>query len=281
MAILSKTTLKARVALAFFLALALASYSQAYTYRLPVSGLVVSSPATTAPKDPAWSSVNLLLPFDSSATDAGPLSLGSMTLTGAAGLSSGISKFGAGALWLNGASNYKTYATLPDNAMSYGSSASATVEFWVYPLSYPGATTPQIAAMAGQWPSNTLGQWMLALNKSGNLLFYLSGYNASSPFLTTTATAPLNTWSSVALVKNQGSFTLYLNGAPVATSNLSGSNSVMGLPGEPLMMGNYRYALQSSGWNASFNGYIDEFRITGVARYSGSYTPATSAFPSQ
>jgi hypothetical protein len=82
-----------------------------------------------------------------------------------------------------------------------------------------------------------------------------------------------NIWRHIALVRTGTStnqVTLYIDGINVvsATSaaNITANNIIVG----------------GLNWAGSYNmqGYIDELRITkGVARYTGNFTPQTSAFP--
>lgn len=81
----------------------------------------------------------------------------------------------------------------------------------------------------------------------------------------------VNTWSHIAVVRNSGVVTLYLNGVSLGTWSSSAT-----------FLGNVYIGtqVQSGGFNGYFRGFIDEFRITnGIARYTANFTPPTAAFP--
>ena len=105
------------------------------------------------------------------------------------------------------------------------------------------------------------------INSSGKVYYYTGG---SQRIVGTTV---LNTgqWYHVALVKNSGTTTLYLDG----TSEGSFSDSLTYIQPTTFRIGQ-RYA----GTLYNLNGYLDDFRITkGVARYTANFTPPTQALP--
>jgi hypothetical protein len=100
---------------------------------------------------------------------------------------------------------------------------------------------------------------------SGGLTANVAGTNLGS----TTAVISTNTWYHIALVRNSGTSTLYVNGTSVGSGTTTGNCS-----GTYLAIGGY--------YDTSYlyQGYLDELRITkGVARYTANFTPQTSEFP--
>jgi len=80
-----------------------------------------------------------------------------------------------------------------------------------------------------------------------------------------------NTWYHVALVRYGTSFKLYVNGSQYDSGTLSGalynSSDIMRIGWAAISISNF-----------TFNGYIDDLRITkGYARYTSNFTPPTSA----
>ena len=79
---------------------------------------------------------------------------------------------------------------------------------------------------------------------------------------------PLNAWCHVALVRYNGVWTLYQNGVPLAqyTGGTFGNNTY------PFNVGNW------GGANAAWQGYIDEVRVSNIARYTGAFAVPTAPF---
>jgi len=79
-----------------------------------------------------------------------------------------------------------------------------------------------------------------------------------------------NTWFHWAIVRSSGTITLYLDGTSQGTS----SNTVT------IGSGSHNQLQFGCLGNAvgDYNGYIDEVRVSKVARYTGAFTPTASAF---
>jgi hypothetical protein len=76
-------------------------------------------------------------------------------------------------------------------------------------------------------------------------------------------------WYHLAFVNNNGSIAIYINGTSSATGTVSGT---------PQSGVAYPICVGSSN-GVSFNGYLDDLRITsGVARYTANFTPTSSPF---
>jgi len=103
----------------------------------------------------------------------------------------------ATSVYLNG-SSYLTSAT--STAMVFGTS-NFTIEFWVYWLVSPGGTPQYVVGKAATPNGLVVGGF------NGN--WYISTQNIG---YTTSIPINLNQWYHVAVVRNSGSMTLYLNG---------------------------------------------------------------------
>jgi hypothetical protein len=104
----------------------------------------------------------------------------------------------------------------------------------------------------------------IALNTSNQpYLFVAGGIRITGTALT------LDTWYSLALIRNSGTTTLYINGNSVGTP---WSDSTVYL-NRPIKLG------ASHTNQYGFDGFIDELRSSkGIARQTGNYTPAASRF---
>ena len=86
----------------------------------------------------------------------------------------------------------------------------------------------------------------------------------------TSATVPVNEWVHIAIVRNSGTVTQYINGTGGGTYSSSASLTVTS---SGLTLGG---SANSSG---SIAGYIDDIRISKMARYTSNFTPPDAPFP--
>ncbi|HSA34849.1 MAG TPA: LamG domain-containing protein, partial [bacterium] len=92
-------------------------------------------------------------------------------------------------------------------------------------------------------------------------------YNAGSFYSASAVTEPANgEWYHVALVRNGSSLTTFINGVSGSSTTASSESYANS---ENLFFGSRRSSTPSY-----FDGLIDEIRISSVARYTGSFTPA-------
>jgi hypothetical protein len=101
----------------------------------------------------------------------------------------------------------------------------------------------------------------------GGFLVYLN----NATILSTTAGRVANQWQHVALVRNGTTVTLYVNGVSQTsvTSSTNLTDNAMRISGF--------VDTQSSVF--TYNGYMDEIRITKYARYTANFTPPITAHP--
>ena len=92
------------------------------------------------------------------------------------------------------------------------------------------------------------------------------------PIITANVASPLNTWTHIAATRSSGLVRFFMNGTQYGGTITNTTSLSMSL-------GNMEIGVQSSNF-ASFNGFIDEFRITkGVARYTADFTVPSAPFP--
>lgn len=182
------------------------------------------------------------------------------SITGSAVISATNSRFGGNSLF-PGATTTST-ASFPDNAsVRIGATGDYTLECWVNPSNLTqnsvifakdtsGTTYTHLSFVAGNW----------------NVFFDSA---SSTPLINVASGMQVNTWYHVALVRYQGVWTLYQNGVALATYATAGT---YGNNTYPVTIGNW------GGLNAPWQGYIDEFRMSNVARYTAPFTAPVSAF---
>jgi hypothetical protein len=216
------------------------------------------------PVDLFRSNVSLLLHGDGSngsttIVDSSP-SPKTVTAFGNAQISTAQSKFGGASIAFDGSGDYLQVNPAPVIALG---TENFTVECFLYLNSIPSVNNNYIIDQ--RTSSNTAGFFLIL--DATRLRWAFDGANVTQP----TVTWQTQTWTHVALVRNSGVVTAYINGSQIFT----GSNTyAMQSPPSPTTVG-ARYTL-----NESLDGYIDDLRITkGIARYTTNFTPPTAPFP--
>ena len=158
-----------------------------------------------------------------------------------------------GTLWSN-YFNGSSYFTLGSSSTLALGSGNFTVELWINPSSVSVS-------------QNIILDWRSANNN--NLVFWLNNatvnwrVNTLSPIAAGTIVP--NVWTHLAVVRNSGTTTLYING--VSTASFADSNTYL--------IDNLKIA---KAWDANYwNGYLSNVRIVvGSAVYTSNFTPSTT-----
>lgn len=226
-----------------------------------LKGTGLYSGAFTPPTAPfsAITNTSLLLPMTNAAIFDHAM-ICDLETVGNARISTAVKKYGTGALYFDGSGDYLQIAS--NSALILGA-ASATVEFWIYPLAVDGYRRI-ITSTSGGFVT---GDFVIRYN-NGTFLAGSGGTNVNAGTL-----PPANQWSHVAWVGVGGTAqTLYINGVSVGTA---GSYNVT----VPIQLLGGWYSLNTTEF---FNGYLDDVRVTkGIARYTGNFTPPAAAFNNQ
>jgi hypothetical protein len=184
-----------------------------------------------------------------------------VTLNNGASISTTKSRFGGGSLFLDGSNKY---ASIPDNTDFGFGTGDFTIEMWVYPLDNNNWRT---LIAVGTHTSGLL--WRIGTG--GDQLYFNGNYwnwNASS--------VPLNSWSHLALVRNNGGIKVFINGTASLSTSDGNTSTNLG-SSKAVNIGAYNPGSET------FNGYIDEVRITkgiGTARYNIDFDVKTLLAPS-
>lgn len=162
-----------------------------------------------------------------------------------------LAKVSGYSIYFNGAS--KLTLNNP-SAFSFGTS-DFTIESWIYVNSYAS-----YAAIIDLGSSSISSRFCLYL-ASGKLQI-----TTSSDLTAATKSGPTNSWTHVAVVRRGGILTYYVNGNACGTISLPNN---FACPSARL----------GKSWADTypFTGYMQDFRVTKYARYSGNFTPKTNS----
>lgn len=218
------------------------------------NGIIISNvspdpdyvPPIEEPADPLWDYVISLLHFDNDFTDVvtNKVWLGTADTT-----ISSNAVFGTGALSIASGSNHRLSASHPDFQLGLG---DFTIELYAKPNRN---TNNSIITVSG----------LLIYTANGR--YYVST-SASPNFFMTNAVVNPTKYQHLALVRSNGIFYFFIDGAQAGYINFS-----MNLQDATAFLGAFNAGNRG-------DGYFDEVRITkGIARYTADFTPPTEPFP--
>jgi len=185
-----------------------------------------------------------------------------ITPNGNARISTSQAKFGTGSYTANSLNGYLRVTPFSDLALGRG---DFTIECWYYPVSFPA----DVSIVMGFRPLNTQGNYpTVVINTSGRPSFYA---NFAYRITGDTGSITLNQWNSIAIVRYQGVTKLYANGTQTGENYVDTVN---------YLAGSCIIGASDFQQNGTFNikGFLDEIRISNIARYTANYTPATAPF---
>ena len=218
---------------------------------------------------------NLLLNFNSGGI-IDSTSRNVLECVGDAKIVTSTRKYGTGSMYFDGTGDYLTSSATPNLDMGAG---DWTVEGWVYVVTRNSNYPLIISNNNGGFTAGALALTVSnADNASYNDRFVLAAYDlGGTRLLVANTTNNFNTWYHFAVVRNGTNLTIYRNGISLATTTISAAFTFdWGKLGLRIGGGNW------DGINGTYNGYIDDLRITkGYARYTANFTPPTATFLAQ
>ena len=173
-------------------------------------------------------------------------------------------KFGSSSILFDGTDDY---LQIPDSD-DWAFDRDFTVECW-FRLANTGKN--QALVFKGKDGATSANQWRLWVQSTNVLRFSCTvvGDTAVTVYGSTTVSA--GSWHHACIVRASGNFTLYLDGTADATNT---NTSAIKNQSEPLYIGNEH---DSGAWD--MDGWIDEIRISRVARWDANFTPPTASYP--
>ena len=189
-----------------------------------------------------------------------------ITATGTAAVSTTQTKFGTHSILFGGSTSGDDYLISADHAdWDLPDTGDFTIECWMYITSLPPSDDFNIVS---RFSGNTSGYPWTAICKTNGALAV--GKAGSTEVSTSAGVITTGSWIHVAFCKHGSTTYIYKNGV----SQTSSTTDVFSATANSLYIG--------GGGSKSCNGYLDEIRLSSIARYpSGTtFSVATSAFTS-
>ena len=233
------------------------------------------TPSTTAFVNDA----NTLLLIHANGTDAstffeddnGVRAPNGITAGGNAQVDTAQSKFSGASALFDGTGDY---LQMPFNASinRFHDNTNFTVEYWIRVGNFSnvasGAGYNASIVFGNQTVDNFAQYWSFGPIANGNVqFFYYSGTN--NQYTTSGVTLVTNTWYHLAFVKQTNSLKIYIDGVERGSGTITNTPSA-GTTSDPITIGSFN--------SVSFNGYLDEIRVSNSARYTAGFTPSTTPF---
>jgi len=204
---------------------------------------------------------DLLLDFDGDLVDVSETPL-TVTANGNATTSAAQKKFGTESLLLDGTGDYITVPA--DARFAYGT-GDFTYDCWFYLATDPSVSGDQAIVGTRVRP----GEVEITLTQvSGSNFTEVDVMLGNNLETFTGATITDSTWYHIEISRSSGTLRCFIDGTSLGTADAAAydidqSQIVVGVNG---------------GLGNDFDGYIDEFRISNVARHTSNFTPEVAAY---
>jgi len=182
----------------------------------------------------------------------------SVTPFGNAQVSTAQSQFGGASLLLDGSGDYLTISGDPTTNFNFGT-GDFTLECWVR---FTNITVQNQAIL--NFRDNSFANTLSFNNNNAGKIAYTDGI----AWRNTTTTIAVNTWYHVCAARNSGVIRIFVNGTQEYSQTLTNN---LGQP-RGVRIGTFEDLF------AFFNGYIDEVRVSNIARYTANFTVPTAPF---
>lgn len=174
------------------------------------------------------------------------------------------SRFGASSAYFDGVDDIVAIGDDGDsNYVLWPRTGTFTVELWARPAD---TSFQQLVTVYGAYgDANPAGRSWIGIDSSNKWTFSANG----GPTIASSSNASTTAWTHLAIVRNgSNQFEFFVDGVSQGTSTSSYT----------LASGYVSLAANANAYGLDYEGYIDEFRISDSVRYTGNFTPSTSAF---
>jgi hypothetical protein len=184
-------------------------------------------------------------------------------------ISTAQSKFSGASALFDGTGDYLIVA---NNDLLYWNTQPYTIEFWCRVSGFATSQLYNDPTIVGNMdPGSDADYWSFGPDNDGDLTFKY--YNGSDQRVVSTGSKmSTNIWYHCAAVIDSNTIKIFLDGTQVNSAAISGTPQF-----------STGYGGLNIGWGRStslrsFNGYLDELRISNTARYTASFTAPTAPF---
>lgn len=183
-----------------------------------------------------------------------------LTVTGNAQVDTAQFKFGSSSILFDGTGD--SLRVSPTTDFAFGTK-DFTVEFWVRWSSLSGNQN-----IYDTRPAGTNGAYLtIGFYNNNTLYLYINdGIRISG-----SVTVSTNTWYHLAVSRSGTSTRMFFDGTQVGSTYTDSTSYLASVV-------SFGDSSASAGGSNGFPGWLDEIRVSSSARYTGSFTPSTSAF---
>ncbi|MBP2633994.1 MAG: hypothetical protein H6Q70_4622 [Firmicutes bacterium] len=195
------------------------------------------------------------------------------TAKNSAAVSTAESKFGKSSLYLNSTQ----YLSSPNNGDFSFNSGDFTVECWVKRNDYSNINQALFEVVSDNGNAgNPVGYGAyLTLGASLNGVFgFYNNNSTSGAAVVGTTVIPVGEWTHIAGVRHNNTLYLFKNGVLENTADCTGCSVN---PNSATLANIGSYA--NNAWGNAYSGYIDEFRISNIARWTENFDPNDPSSP--
>lgn len=184
-------------------------------------------------------------------------------------ISTAQSKFGGSSIVFDGNDDYITVSGMPSLTGNYTFECWANFDILPWNQTLGGGSYMMLATGGS-------GDYLLITrNGTGSQVqIQVATGNKYGSFTKSGVNLAINTWYHIAVVRNGGVFKVFFNGTDLTTFTNDSGFTNSGRT-ENMAFGTIGRFIDSRG---SMDGYMDEIRVSNSARYTGDFTPSTTAF---
>lgn len=230
------------------------------TYTVPTSATGLHS-VTNRP-------VSFYTTFDSDLNDeAGNTLTG--TASGSAARSTATKIFGAASLYIPSRSG--DYVTYDDSAEPVSFEGDYTIEAFVQ-LSDITSANNYIWSKRENSSTHANSAWAFKWMGSSNAWEIYQAQGSSQHVTSHSDTISTGVWYHIAVVRSGTNLLLFRDGTLISGTNTTGAGGALNTPSTNIVLGDL-----AGGSSNGFAGYIDDFRISNIARYTKNFIPPSQA----